>query len=79
MKNRNKLELAVRDAINTCSAESASNTPDWVLALYLLSCLDAFNAAVQQREEWYGRDPRPSDPFGAGIDGPCTPARDSNG
>ena len=46
--------------INKYSMENASNTPDWILAQYLKACLDAFNMAVQQRENWYGRDPRPA-------------------
>lgn len=50
----------LRAAINRCSQENASNTPDWILRDYLLVCLDAFNAAVQQRENWYGRDPGPA-------------------
>jgi hypothetical protein len=54
------LESAIRIAINTHSAENDSNTPDFILAQYLLGCLEAFNMAVQQRETWYGRDARPS-------------------
>ena len=46
--------------INKHSKENESNTPDWLLAQYLLNCLGAFNTAIQQRETWYGRDPRPS-------------------
>lgn len=54
--------------LNTHSAENASNTPDWLLAQFMLACLSAFNAAVQQRENWYGRDPRPTlDPTQAGV------------
>lgn len=48
--------------INQHSRENVSNTPDFVLAQYLNTCLDAFDRAVQQRETWYGRDPRPSLP-----------------
>jgi hypothetical protein len=35
--------------------ESASNTPDYILAEYLCSCLDVFSITVQAREQWYGR------------------------
>lgn len=62
MRNRDELEEEIRAGLNRVSAESASNTPDWILAQYLLACLDAFNMAVQQRESWYGRDPRPCAP-----------------
>ena len=55
-----KLEKDIQHAINCCCAENDSNTPDWILAQYLIGALAAFNTAVQQRESWYGRDPRPS-------------------
>lgn len=48
------LQQDVEAAINHHSAENESNTPDWILAQYLLACLAAFNTAVQQRENWYG-------------------------
>ncbi len=48
----------IRDAINRHSAENASNTPDFILAKYLESCLAAFDAAVKHRDHWYGHDPR---------------------
>jgi len=54
------LEKELTATLNRHSAENASNTPDWILAQYLLSCLEAWNTAVQQREGWYGRDPRPT-------------------
>lgn len=56
-----KFEKELQDAINKCSAENESNTPDWILAQYMGSCLRAFNVAVQQRENWYGRDPQPTE------------------
>lgn len=43
-------------AINRCSQENASNTPDFILAQYLLGCLVAWNDAVAAREKWYGRE-----------------------
>lgn len=51
----------IRVALNKHSAENSSNTPDFILAQYLLSCLLAFDNAVRQRENWYGRDPRPGE------------------
>jgi hypothetical protein len=45
--------------LNAHSRENASNTPDFILAQYLLACLEAWNRGVQQRETWYGRDARP--------------------
>ena len=51
----------LENLINRHSKENASNTPDFILAIYLENCLDAFNMACQQRENWYGRDPRPTE------------------
>src|SRR5439155_27072301 len=50
----------LESVINRNSKENVSNTPDFILAQYLESCLLAFDTAVQQRETWYGRDPRPA-------------------
>ena len=50
----------LRDAINRNSAENASDTPDFILAQFLEGCLAAFDQAVQQRENWYGRNPQPT-------------------
>ena len=45
--------------INRYSQENASNTPDFILAEYLLACLAAWNRGVVRRAEWYGRDFKP--------------------
>lgn len=45
-------------AINTHSRENGSNTPDFILAEYLAACLAAFDATVNAREKWYGREPQ---------------------
>lgn len=45
----------MRDLLNRESVESGSDTPDFVLAQYLLDCLETFNRAVNAREHYYGR------------------------
>lgn len=40
--------------INKYSQENGSNTPDFILAVYLNECLNLFNETVHKREEWYG-------------------------
>ena len=60
MDTQNTFESKLRELINIYSMENASNTSDFILAGYLINCLQAFNEAVQQRETWYGRDARPS-------------------
>ncbi len=54
------LERELAAVLNRYSQENASNTPDFILAQYLLNALVAWNVAVQQRETWYGRDARPT-------------------
>lgn len=43
--------------INAHSIENGSDTPDFLLADYLMSCLDAWERITVAREEWYGRKP----------------------
>ena len=45
----------IAHALNCHSAENASNTPDDVLADFLLDCLEAWDAGVKAREAWHGR------------------------
>jgi len=55
-------EKEIEYLINRHSQENASDTPDWILAQYLVACLASFAVATQQRENWYRRDPRPTAP-----------------
>jgi hypothetical protein len=49
------LRKEIQDAINRHSGENGSNTPDWILASFLMSCLYTFDCAINEREKWYGR------------------------
>ena len=69
----NDLEDALASALNRFCAENSSNTPDWILAQFLLGCLAAWNTGVQQRETWYGRDARPLVPSSAPAVPPAIP------
>ena len=40
--------------INKHSKENGSNTPDFILAEYLIECLRAFDKTTRLRTEWYG-------------------------
>ena len=51
-------EKNLEQLLNKFSQENGSNTPDFILARYLMACLEAFNSAVLRRESWYGRDSR---------------------
>ena len=53
--------------INRHSLENGSNTPDFVLALYLRRCLEAFDEATKRRGNCRERDPiRPTRRGGEG-------------
>jgi len=46
-------EQELEQLINKYSKENGSNTPDFILAEYLVRCLRAFNVGVKKREDWY--------------------------
>jgi len=50
------LRKDIQHVLNSHSAENGSDTPDFILADYLLSCLAAYDAAMQCRETWHGRE-----------------------
>lgn len=54
------LQKELSEVLNRHSRENKSDTPDFILAQYLLGCLEAFEAATTKREKWYGREPKPS-------------------
>lgn len=47
------LRKTLEVALNVYNAESASNTPDYILAQYLTDCLAAFDKAVKLRAQYY--------------------------
>lgn len=49
------LKQRISDEINKVSRENKSNTPDWILAEYLINCLNAYEQASIAREKWYGK------------------------
>jgi len=56
------LETSIMHTLNAYSAEQDSDTPDFILANYLMGCLDNWNLANKAREKWYGRLKTPVDP-----------------
>ena len=48
------LEHKIAGVINSVSRENDSNTPDFLLAEFMMKCLDAFELASNKREMWYG-------------------------
>lgn len=47
-------ENELRCLINKYSKEGESNTPDFILAQFMIRCLDAFNLTIRARATWYG-------------------------
>lgn len=60
--NRNEFRTELESLINQYSMENGSNSPDWLLADYLLGCLDAFDRAVKNRDQQYGIEGIPCNP-----------------
>lgn len=51
----NGLRSELKALLNKHSAEAGSNTPDHILADFLLGCLATYDEALQARAAWYGR------------------------
>lgn len=49
-------ETELKDLLNRYSMESQSDTPDFLLAEYMIKCLDAFNELMKKRKKWYGKE-----------------------
>lgn len=46
------LEKTLEELLNRASAENDSGTPDFILAKYLITALNAFNTAIKARDDW---------------------------
>ena len=46
-------EEELKSLLNRYGKERGSNTPDFILAAYLLSCLATWEARVNERDRWY--------------------------
>ena len=53
------LEKELAELLNRHSQENASNTPDFILARYLMACLAAWNTTAHARDLWYDIHPAP--------------------
>jgi archaellum biogenesis protein FlaJ (TadC family) len=52
-EKKDTFEEELERLINKYSMENGSDTPDFILALYIMDCLNAFNKTVRERESWY--------------------------
>jgi hypothetical protein len=46
----------LRGVINKHSRENESDTPDYLLAEYVIDCLVAYERTVTLRDKWHGRE-----------------------
>lgn len=59
-------ERELQSLLNRFCKENLSGTPDFILAEYMQDCLNSFSAAINKRENWYGRE---QDQFGCPVGG----------
>lgn len=67
------LRRKIESVLNSCSAENGCDTPDFILADYLVACLEAFDAAVRQRRTWWGDKEKSGFDFGGPAPHPKVP------
>lgn len=48
------LRIEIQQLLNRRGMEKGSDTPDFILADFLVDCLEAFDDATRAREKWYG-------------------------
>jgi len=56
LNKRDALIHDMTELLNTYSMEQESDTPDFILAEYLVNCLDAFSVAAARSNQWWGGD-----------------------
>lgn len=64
---RTQLAEDLRRLLNLDSRENVSNTPDFILAKYMLVCLDAGEQLINDRATWYGRMDAPGSATGPSL------------
>lgn len=52
---RRTLVSEVATVVNRNSIENASDTPDFILAEYLVVCLEGYEAALKRRKVWFDK------------------------
>lgn len=54
MSDNNQFRQELAALLNRYSMENGSNTPDFLLADYLIACLRVLEGVTSEREAWYG-------------------------
>lgn len=58
--NREQIVREFAEVINRNSLENGSDTPDFILAEYLMCCLEIHDNAANSRQKWYVKVHEPS-------------------
>lgn len=53
-RNMNNFENELKELINKYSIENSSDTPDFILAEYVMNCLKMYQWATLARDKFYG-------------------------
>ena len=69
-----EFERELSALLNRYSKENESNTPDSVLAGFLMTCLRAFNEGTMARDTWYAMNPKPGEDWVSFVPRPATKA-----
>jgi hypothetical protein len=51
-----ELKREITAAINRANRENESDTPDFILAQFMLASLEAFEAAMEARKYWFDKE-----------------------
>lgn len=57
IKNEDNFKKELTELINRHSIENDSDTPDFILASYLINCLNAYAETVKKRDKWFSFEP----------------------
>lgn len=63
MSSKSEFQKELQSLLNSKSMENGSNTPDFILAKYLIDCLEAYEKATNRRNEWYKSDSKAEDKY----------------
>ncbi len=59
MQNEKDFRVELQTLVNKYSVEVGSDTPDFLLAEYIVQQLNTWDQYVTRREMWWGRVPTP--------------------
>lgn len=56
-ERREEFRKELAGLLNRYSQENGGDTPDWILADYLIGCLNVWNNGLRMRDKWWGFRP----------------------